>query len=44
MCPDYLKEAPRAEIEGTVVLWTMVEVDGGAHNIRIGTSVGYLLD
>jgi hypothetical protein len=38
------KEARKAEIEETAVLWTIVGVDERVYNILVGNSLGYLLD
>jgi protein TonB len=41
---EYSEDARRAGIEGIVVLWTIVGVDGRAHNIRVTRFLGHGLD
>jgi TonB family protein len=40
----YTQEAREWKIEGTVILWAIVGVDGRAHNIRVARTLGHGLD
>ena len=42
--PQYSKEARRAKVQGVVVLWMIVGVDGRAHDVKVSRSLGYGLD
>ena len=42
--PRYSREALKKRIQGTVVLWVVVEPDGTASRIRVQKSLGYGLD
>ena len=42
--PRYTEQAKRANLEGTVVLYVEVYVDGRAHNIKIQRGLGSGLD
>jgi protein TonB len=42
--PKYSREALKKRIQGTVVLWAVVEPDGTASRIRVQKSLGYGLD
>jgi TonB family protein len=42
--PEYSREARDAKIQGTVVLWVIVDPDGRPRNIKVNRSVGMGLD
>ena len=42
--PQYSKEARKARVEGTVLLWLIVGPDGLAHDIKVARSLGHGLD
>jgi periplasmic protein TonB len=42
--PEYTEQARTERIQGTVVLYTQVETDGRAHDIRVIRKLGYGLD
>jgi TonB family protein len=42
--PQYSKEGRRAHVQGMVVLWMVVGVDGRAHDITVARSLGHGLD
>lgn len=42
--PEYSEDARNARIEGIVILWTIVGVDGRAHDIRVTRVLGHGLD
>lgn len=42
--PQYSKEARRAHVQGVVVLWMVVGVDGRAHDVKVARPLGYGLD
>src|SRR5438105_7443516 len=42
--PQYSREARRAHIQGTVVLWMIVGPDGRPHDIKVKQGLGYGLD
>ena len=42
--PRYTDEARNSKVEGSVVLWLIVGVDGLAHDIKVARGLGYGLD
>jgi TonB family protein len=42
--PEYTKEARKAKIQGTCVLWLIVGADGLTHDIRVAHSLDHGLD
>ncbi|MBZ5722734.1 MAG: energy transducer TonB [Acidobacteriia bacterium] len=42
--PEYSKEARKAKLQGTVVLWVVVGKDGRVRNIRVAQTLGMGLD
>lgn len=42
--PEYSEEARKSKFQGTVILWLIVDPDGGPRDIRIVRSVGMGLD
>ena len=41
---QYTPEARRLQVEGRVILWLIVGVDGLPHNIKVARGLGYGLD
>lgn len=42
--PHYSREARHAHVQGMVVLWMVVGVDGRVHNVKVARPLGYGLD
>jgi periplasmic protein TonB len=42
--PEYTEEARRAKIQGTCILWLIVDADGHPRDIRVVRGLGYGLD
>jgi TonB family protein len=42
--PEYSEEARKAKLQGTCVLWMIVDADGSPHDIRVTHPLGLGLD